>query len=392
MNNQLLYRYFSNVDNPMSSILDVESKGIAECEKLAAKIGMVGYDRAYFERRKIIEQKCKSVLYQKGIVTQRNTPIYMVLGKQDELYFNRRHHKCSVAIPLDKFDLKQLLFVVGDSMVSTVQLERRIFTYDEFMELDDTQIESLLPQSELDRYVEVQVWQADTEQFIKGEADRVFYTFMANFPDFSCVRNLADEIKCLKNSNRFEIFGELLKTGDVSVLPGGIVHGIPHSVRCAFLAFILANRLEYDTSKALWIAKCAAYHDCGRSMQHSGDNCGEEGEHAELSRQYVDRLFPERERQAAFDVMRCHNKNPEQISEVFGRYSCNQKEYEIAARIVHDADTLDYIRFSNELGILSFSANQLVMDVAHEYISVAYELFLYSTYRKNWMELFWGVM
>ena len=65
-----------------------------------------------------------------------------------------------------------------------------------------------------------------------------------------------------------------------------------------------------------------------------------------------------------------------------------EREYLEMAAIVHDADCLDYLRFSAEKGLTVFDDARLIRTSSGRYVSAALELVLFSLTSEDWIERF----
>jgi hypothetical protein len=129
---------------------------------------------------------------------------------------------------------------------------------------------------------------------------------------------------------------------------------------------------------ALFAAACAAYHDCGRSLGYKQDN------HADAVP--VEKLFPLKEAEQARRIMSCHNSSSEQMTGIVenGPASVTADDL-MVAKIVHDADSLDYLRLTVERGIKHYDPTKLILPEAFALIPMAFELFVLSYIDPKWI-------
>ena len=97
-----------------------------------------------------------------------------------------------------------------------------------------------------------------------------------------------------------------------------------------------------------------------------------------------EKLFAPVEVEDAYRVMRCHGETPEFIAAYFGDDSREQQLAAIA-RIVHDADSLDYLRFATERGIGAYDGGRLCREASRKWIGFALEMVLYSLSSRDWI-------
>lgn len=188
--------------------------------------------------------------------------------------------------------------------------------------------------------------------------------------------SVADLKAEMRRRQVFDLFSEMVRGADVSFIPHGRIHGIPHSFRCAFLAFAMALEAGFSTEKASFAARCAAYHDSGRTLENAT-------EHAEAARYTAANLFLTDCAETAFKIMRCHCESEEFIADCFSE---DEKEARQIAEIVHDADSLDYIRFAPQVGLAVYDASRLIREASGRYIAAALELVLCSLTGTGWID------
>lgn len=391
-----LYHYYSDPLNPFRSYMDEGFSTPQEYADYAAHVDgvrMEGYHITYFQKRADREEQFRSMAVKKYGDTTRMHPIYTTLGEENDLFFRVRRHRFSIALPMEAAEDTPLLFFIGDSVGAGEEgLRERTFSYAEFSSLSWQQIQALMPADPRDQYVEVQLWGDEpTEGFLPPRHTPRYFEVLAravlltNCPDTvtSVSLSLSSAIERLRRDGSFARFRQLLYSGNSAFIPGGFMHGIAHSVRCAFLAFCLACECGLNIEAALWTAKCTAYHDSGRAFTTV------ETRHAAMAVLAAKELFPADETNDAFRVMCCHCKSKREITAFFGVEE-REKQLYIIAQIIHDADTLDYIRFSTERGIRCFNTQYLCLPQSQNYVCLAFELFLRSLDAKNWIQDIFG--
>ena len=386
-----LYHYFNYLKDPFASYMDIDLGSPKEYANMAKRIGRLrGYDITYFSKRLEREKFCKQFLENKNGKVDRKCPVYSTLGREDHLCFDIRLQPYSLPISLNMLDTRQLLFIIGDSIGTDYDLlGNRVFTYDDFYALSDEDIIKMLPDDPVDRYIEVQIWENNyiskykrlieknlfayteclTEEIIKDRFPTVFENKNGSLKDWLCHM---DEI------DWFYPFRRLLKNGNREHIPRGNMHGIPHSVRCAWLTLCLANLRGLNADEAVFAARCAAYHDCGRSL---GEN-----QQSHAGSAPTDKLFPPNEARRADFIISCHNLSSEQIKELAKLHKKHIKEVDISiAEIIHDADSLDYLRLTVERGIRHYEPSCLILSESIGLIPMAFELFVFSFIDPLWI-------
>lgn len=385
----MVYHYFSDPLLPFRSYSGEPFLDVRQLADYAAKVEgmrMVGYDAAYFQKRLSRERRCRQLVEAAYGAVNCSYPVYCTLGKADKEFFRERNHRFSVALPIPQGSTLPMLFCVGDSMCGDEESAfRRIFTREEFSRLSPEEIQKLMPPNSWDQYVEVQLW-ADFRTFtpLPPEDSPLYFSrlsqevLQASGQNYPMLAEISMDFirRKLREKGLFAPFCRLVQTADLSVIPPGRIHGIPHSLRCGFLAYLMALEEGFDTQTALWISRCGAYHDCGRLLSAK--------EHARMARYMAGRVFAPVEAEDAYRVMRCHGETPEFIAAYFGDDSQEQQLAAIA-RIVHDADSLDYLRFATESGIGSYDGGRLCREASRKWIGFALEMVLYSLSSRDWI-------
>lgn len=383
-----LYHYFSNPLIPFQNYMDEDLPDPEAYAEYAANVPgrrMLGYHAGYFRKRLRREAFLREIVKAKFGDSVRDYPLYTTLGREDARYCLGRNHSFFLKIPLPEDEDLPLLFCVGDSMCGSFsELKQRVFFYEDFQKLTYMQVQALLPAEDCDRIVEAQYW---------GDPGKIISLPSQNSPDYLhtlCVRMLGDtfgeeripagfsvaDLKAeMRRRQMLDFFGGMIRSADVSFIPPGRIHGIPHSFRCAFLAFAMALEADFSPEKAAFAARCAAYHDVGRML-------GGDAEHAEAARYAAEHLFPSDCAETAFKIMRCHCESGEFLE---GFFSADEEETQRIAEIVHDADSLDYIRFAPQDGLAVYDPDRLIREASGRYIAVALELVLHSLTGTGWI-------
>lgn len=385
----VVYHYFSDHLLPFRSYSGELFSDVQQLANYAATVEgvrMVGYDVAYFHKRLAREQRCRQLVEATYGPVSCSYPVYCTLGRADKVFFCERNHRFSIALTIPQDSALPMLFCVGDSMCGDEETAfRRIFTREEFSRLSLEEIQKLMPPNPCDQYVEVQLW-ADYREFtpLPPEDSPLYFNRLSqeilqssgqNYPMLAEI-SMDFVRRQLREKGLFAPFCRLVQAADPAVIPPGRIHGIPHSLRCGFLAYLMALEEGFDTQSALWISRCGAYHDCGRLLSAT--------DHARMARYMADRIFAPEEAEDAYRVMRCHGETPEFIATYFGDDSREQHLAAIA-RVVHDADSLDYIRFAPESGIGIYNSEKLCREASRKWICLALEMVLYSLSSKNWI-------
>lgn len=387
-----LYHYYSDPLNPFRSYMDEGFSTPQEYADYAAHVDgvrMVGYHARYFQKRAERESLFRGIAMEKCPHVTRTHPIYTTLGEENRFFFRIRRHRFSLALPLECEKEASILFFIGDSMgAEPERLRERTFSYEEFLSLSEQQIQALMPANPKDRYVEVQLWGDElTDGFLPPRHTPGYCEALAravlrtNFPaiEISDSPSLSSAVAQFREEGSFSSFCRLLYSGNPAFLPKGFIHGVAHSVRCAFLAFCLARAQGLSVETALWAAKCAAYHDSGRVFT------AVQAEHAAMAAHAAKALFPAEEADDALRVMLCHCKGKRALAASFGSDE-KEKQLFLIAQAVHDADSLDYIRLSAEQGIHRFQTRHLCLPGSKNYVCLAFELFLRSLDSKTWIQ------
>lgn len=384
-----LFHYFSSPLSPFRNYRDENLPTPRHYAEYAAEVPgkrMIGYNEDYFTKRISREDFFHEKMvkrYGQGIPKY---PIYTTLGTESIRFIALKRHMFAVELKILEPSQFPLMFCIGDSMYGDLDCaSRRAFYYDEFLNLTMEQVLDLLPDNVCDRYIEVQIWgnpfglglfpsqdSPDYLAFLSKSMLSAAFSQDEILPDLTI-----DDLKRRIMENQLkEPFAEMVHSANLSYIPPGRIHGIPHSFRCAFLALAMAIEEGFSTETALWTAKCAAYHDSGRLF-------GNDVSHGSLSHIAAEALFSPEKAEASYRVMRCHCENSEYIRDQF-----NDSESELGkmAEIVHDADSLDYIRFVTERGLDLFDRTYLVRKTSEKYIPAALELVLYSLSGDNWIE------
>lgn len=388
---QDLYHYFNYLKDPFTTYTSENLPSAEAYADMAKRIGrMQGYDVPYFKKRLERETFCRQFLENANGTVDRVCPIYATLGRKDELCIDVRLQPFSIAIPLCQLDLRQLLFVIGDSMGTDFRLlPSRIFTYEQFCELSDQDIQNMMPSDPIDRYIEVQIWENNyirqTRELLK--TNTLVYTqwladeiVSAHFPHLLDLKHDSVQgwLLHIKEKGWLSVFADALRCGDRSYIPKGSMHGIPHSVRCAWLSFCLADLQGMSLQEAMMVAKCAAYHDCGRGLGYSQEN------HARSVP--IEKLFFKEDAEVAGFIISCHNATLTEMHVMANSSGISVTSKEMAmAKIVHDADVLDYIRMTPERGIRHYDPQHLTLSTAQTLIPLALELFILSLVDEDWM-------
>lgn len=375
MNKELfVYHYFFKQKDPFLTCMELESFSIEQLVDL--KIPMQGYDAHYYAKRLCREKRCRELFINKGGKPRTKYPYYFTLGSQDNLFFEQRRHMNSVAIPLLELPLNRVSFIIGDSIgIPFESLERSLLTYGELTTGNITERLRFIESG--DRYVEVQLW--DSEPIKKYRPQFAAETGVLNFVsnlvriginarrnDFEYINmhiqiDLRKVLLDLKKNGLLNEWKTLWASGiDCSAIPKGVVHGMPHSIKTSFLALALASNIGLSNDEALFVSKCAAYHDIGR-------NKGNQKNHAGLSGMMIKGFFLNIEEALKAELtIKYHDVAPE------GR-SFEDKKVMLYAHILHDADSLDYLRF----GVRSFTTRYLLLEESLKMLLLSCELNLY---------------
>lgn len=393
MNKDLLvYHYFFNQRDPFLTCMELKQGSIESLVDL--NIPMQGYDYYYYRKRKCREKICRDILLNKGGDPKTEYPYYFTLGCQDELFLKQRHHTNSVAIPLSELPQDRILFLIGDSIgISDSKLKSSLFSYEEFIRDPEAVISQLPSVEKGDRYIEVQLWDDEPLRIYRPQyVDTVgICDFVGNlvriglnargyvYKDISshAYMNLCKLLRCFQNQKPYSDWKRMWITDiDSSVIPKGIIHGIPHSVKTSLLALVLADRIGLPPYEALFVSKCAAYHDIGR-------NIGNQYNHAKLSGAMIKRYFDNYdERSLAELTIRFHDV----ISDRNAVLTDNKKAFTYA-KILHDADSLDYLRF----GICAFDSKYLLLKESMDLFLLSCELNLCLVEFNDWDKRLFGI-
>lgn len=379
MNKELfVYHYFFRQKDPFLTCMELEDFSVAKLVDL--KLPMQGYDAHYYEKRLCREEKCRELFISKGGNPKTKYPYYFTLGCQDDLFFRQRHHINSVAIPLSELPLNRVSFTIGDSIgIPFEKLENSLLTYDELIANGAHISERLNSVESGDKYIEVQLWDDEPIKKYRPQfvADTGTLTFISNLvriginarrDDYEGVNihnqmNLCKMLFTLKNNGLLNDWKNMWTSDiDCSVIPQGMIHGIPHSIKTSLFALVLANTIGLSDREALFVSKCAVYHDIGR-------NIGNQNNHAELSSIMIKKYFK--------------NVEDSRVAELTIKYhdiiaKCNinllsDRKAVLYAQILHDADSLDYLRF----GVRAFTTKYLLLKESLNVFCLACELNLY---------------
>ena len=128
----------------------------------------------------------------------------------------------------------------------------------------------------------------------------------------------------------------------------------------------ISARLGIREQDILFLSKCAALHDVGRKITN-------DKEHGFFSGLILGSMFNNLEQQERAFWAVIYHDNEEKI---YGRNDSNVLD----AKIIHDADSLDYFRF----GINRFSSKHLFLKESYEFIEMSAELNLFCfLYKKE---------
>lgn len=389
MSELTLFRYFSSPLSPFRNYRDeclATPKRYAEYAAHVRGMRMEGYDEAYFTKRFEREAFFRRKAAKRFGANIPEFPVYMTLGTENTRFMCGKRHKYAIELRIPEPEAWPLLFCIGDSMCGNIgSAEERSFFYDDFLALTLAQFLNLLPEKDCDRYVEVQLWGDPIAlglfpspespgylAFLSREMLRAVFGWDAAAPG----PTLNDLKGVIAEARLYEPFIEMVHNADLSFIPPGWIHGAPHSFRCSFLALAMAIEEGLPPKTALWTAKCAAYHDSGRLL-------GSDDIHGELALPVAEALFFDEGVRVSHRIMRCHCENSEYIRTQFDD---TEQEYLSMAEIVHDADSLDYLRFSSERGLHVFDRTQLARASSARYISAALEFVLFSLTGDDWMK------
>lgn len=379
MNKELfVYHYFFRQKDPFLTCMELEDFSVEKLVDL--KLPMQGYDARYYEKRLCREKNCRELFISKGGKPKTKYPYYFTLGCQDDLFFRQRRHLNSVAIPLSELPLNRVSFTIGDSIgIPFEKMENSLLTYDELIANGVHISERLRFVESGDKYIEVQLW--DDEPLKKYRPQFATDTgplyFISNLVRIGInarrdvyegvnIHNQMDLRKMLltlKNNGLLKDWKNMWTSDiDYSAIPQGMIHGIPHSIKTSLFALVLANTIGLSNREALFVSKCAVYHDIGR-------NIGNQNNHAELSSIMIKKYFK--------------NVEDSRVAELAIKYHdiitkrninlLSDRKAELYAQILHDADSLDYLRF----GVRAFTTKYLLLKESFSMFLLSCELNLF---------------
>ena len=370
-----LFRYYYLCKDVFASITDLEYSSAMDLYERVKEQNLAPRTNnlSYIEARLLTEKRIKEEFLKKGGVAERDHPYYLTLERCDNWFFDAKNCFGALAIDLDEFDLSTLSFTYGDSIPTFMDTfddgrpyRKNVYTYEEIKSVIKKhgfpQKWNTYGEKGPENYIEVQVWSDSvinkfrpvSENFIENIVGATIKASSKIDDKVACQKGLKYYLDFVKKSPYYAWFIKKLKSINKDVFFDSPVHGASHSLKSAFLSFVLATIKGYDEIKAKASVFTGLYHDIGRSDDGYNLTHGQIG--SEIVEKYIDFPFDKKEIEKIKEAI-CHHTDNKKIN----------NEYLINLR---DVDSLDYMR----LGFSRYDPSHLKTKEAKELIRCTMEL------------------
>lgn len=369
-----LYRYFYLGEDPFAEISDLKIEPDFDLLRYRNLIPS-NYNREYVVRRFETEKALRKLFVEKGGKPQRKNPYYLTLGNCDAWFLGKKHCFGSMVFDMEEFDPKTVSFTYGDSIPTFMErfddgkeYRKQVYTLDEIRELIDRygypQDWNAMEQNGPENYIEAQVWSEDPIRLYRSDGVREEYVpriaeRMMRARGFWDDRQIpySEGIRICRESPHWTWFFEKLRDVNTDAFQPNPVHGLPHGLKCALMAVLLAVLEGLESTDARTLILAALYHDIGRTRYDRGRSHGQLG--AELVHAHI--APGEMVNQAALEeAIRNHDQR-----------DCSGEPH--LSVLLKDLDSLDYLR----LGFGFYQPSYLRTKTARRLIQFALEMNIY---------------
>jgi len=402
------FRYFDYLDDPFKNLLDLGYEQIDSYEKYIRehKLGCSStYDINYFLSRIETERRLYSIFSEKGGKPVRKRPHYMILGRCDEWFLEKKQFSQVIAIPLSQFNTDTLSFTYGDSYPTFNNLwkieqeyRNQVYTYHEIIEIIARygwpQVWNRNEKFDIENYIEVQVWSDEpidkyrlckvefgNEKFYKHLHYLVLAAMAARYNLNLLLREANPQheiifvLRKIAGSKYRNLIIRHLDNIRHNLFVRNHIHGISHCIKVMLLSVFMGILKNLDIKRLSLLIDVSLYHDIGRQFGGNNDTHGILGAEA-FKRNFSD--FSRTDMKIAMCIIEMHALSDcDRIEPIFEKYSLNNEEREtviLLGQCLMDADSLDFVRF----GLEHFSMDFLRLSVSKSLIAAAIGLNLLS--------------